>query len=158
MEFTVREGKREDVPQVLELIRELALYERAPHEVTNTVEMMLEDGFGKNPVYGMFVAEINKRIIGISVYYFRYSTWKGRRLYLEDIVVTESMRGNKIGKALFEATMEKTLELKCSGLVWQVLDWNEPALNFYRKYNASMDSEWVNCALSDVQIREYLGR
>src|SRR5690606_40198637 len=98
----IREGRREDLPRVLELIKELAEYERAPHEVTNTVERLEEDGFGAHPVFGFFVAERAGHIIGLSLYYWRYSTWKGKRLYLEDIIVTESERGYGAGKLLFE--------------------------------------------------------
>src|SRR5687767_2731715 len=125
-EITIRQGKREDLPRVLELIKELAEYERAPNEVTNTVAMMEKDGFGPNPVYGFFVAEDKTRIVGLSLYYWRYSTWKGRRLYLEDIIVTEAERGRGVGKLLFEKTMQKALDENCTGMMWQVLEWNEP--------------------------------
>jgi GNAT superfamily N-acetyltransferase len=154
MSFTIRAGRKEDLPRVLELVRELALYERAPHEVTNTVAMMEEDGFGPNPVYGMYVAVLNEIIVGISVYYYRYSTWKGKRLYLEDIIVTEAERGKGIGKALFDRTLEHALESGC--MTWQVLDWNEPAINFYKKYGAKFDASWVNCNLERDDIRAVL--
>ncbi|MFM8913535.1 MAG: N-acetyltransferase family protein [Flammeovirgaceae bacterium] len=154
----VREGKKEDLPQVLELVKELAEYEKALHQVTNTVAQMEVDGFGPQPVFGFFVAEKQAAIVGISLYYYRYSTWKGRRIYLEDIVVKKTERGNGIGKMLFDRTMQFTLEAGCSGLVWQVLDWNEPAINFYKKYNAAFDGEWVNCSLEADQIRELLQR
>lgn len=150
--ITIRAGKKEDLPRVLELIRELAEYEKAPHEVTNTVARLEADGFGPDPVYGFFVAERNSVIVGLSLYYWRYSTWKGKRLYLEDIIVTENERGQGIGKLLFDRTMKKTLEENCTGMMWQVLDWNEPAINFYKKYGAKLDSEWVNCHLEAEQI------
>lgn len=153
---TIRRGTIADLPRTLELINELALYEKAPHEVTNTLARMEEDGFGANPVFGFFVAENNRGIVGISVYYYRYSTWKGKRLYLEDIVVTESERGNGLGKLLFDRTMQQCLDDKCTGMMWQVLDWNEPAINFYKKYNAKMDYEWVNCHLEASQITALL--
>lgn len=147
--ITIREGRKEDLPRVLELIRELAEYEKAPDEVTNTVEMMERDGFGENPVYGLFVAEDEERgIVGISIYYYRYSTWKGKRIYLEDIVVTESERGKGTGKLLFDRTIQKGRDEGCTGMVWQVLDWNEPAINFYKKYyKATLDPEWINCSI-----------
>jgi GNAT superfamily N-acetyltransferase len=156
--YTIREGKIEDLPRVLELVRELAVYEKAPEQVTNTVEMMEEDGFGPNPVFGFFVAikDSSQEIIGISIYYYRYSTWKGRRLYLEDILVTESERGNGAGKLLFDRTMLKCLEDGCTGMMWQVLDWNTPAINFYKKYGADLDSEWINCNLQADEIRGIL--
>lgn len=158
--YTIRKGKIEDLPRVLELVNELAVYEKAPDEVINTVELMEKDGFGENPVFGFFVAvkDSSKEIVGISIYYYRYSTWKGKRLYLEDIVVTESERGNGAGKLLFDRTLEKCLEDGCSGMTWQVLDWNAPAINFYKKYGASLEEEWVNCNLQDFQIKELLDR
>ena len=155
----IRKGNREDIPQVLELIKELAAYERAEHEVENTIQMMEEDGFGANPIYGMYVAEDESgQIIGISVYYYRYSTWKGKRMYLEDIVVTDAQRGKGIGKQLFDITIKKGLDEGCTGMMWQVLDWNEPAINFYKKYyGAHLDGEWINCSLSREQMQRAIG-
>ncbi len=153
---TIRPGIKTDLPRVLELIRELAAFEKAPHEVINTVALMEQDGFGANPIYGFFVAEADDRIVGISLYYWRYSTWKGKRLYLEDIIVTESERGKGIGKLLFDRTMQHTLDQNCSGMMWQVLDWNEPAINFYKKYGSRLDNEWVNCTLERDQIQTLL--
>lgn len=155
--ITIRTGIKKDLPQVLELIKELAEYERAAHEVTNTVALMEKDGFGTNPIYGLFVAETDKGIVGISIYYWRYSTWKGKRLYLEDIIVTESERGKGYGKLLFDRTMQHALDENCSGMMWQVLEWNEPAINFYTKYyRAKLDGEWINCSLERYQIEELL--
>jgi GNAT superfamily N-acetyltransferase len=154
--INIRPGLKSDLPRVLELIRELAEYERAPHEVTNTVERLEQDGFGAHPVYGFFVAELEEEIIGLSLYYWRYSTWKGKRLYLEDIIVTESQRGKGAGKLLFDRTMQKALEENCTGMMWQVLDWNEPAINFYKKYGSKLDGEWVNCNLEAEQIKALL--
>ncbi len=153
---TVRIGKKEDLPRVLELVRELAEFENALHEVTNTQSMMEEDGFGSNPVFGFFVAEEESTIQGIALYYYRYSTWKGKRLYLEDIVVTESQRGKGLGKLLFEATMKKVLKENCTGMMWQVLDWNTSAIEFYKRYNTRFDDEWINCHLESEQIRGLL--
>jgi GNAT superfamily N-acetyltransferase len=155
-QINIRPGHKEDLPRVLELVKELALFERAPHEVTNTLEKMEVDGFGPHPVYGFFVAESGDTIVGLSLYYWRYSTWKGKRLYLEDIIVTESSRGKGAGKLLFERTMRKALEEQCTGMMWQVLDWNEPAINFYKKYGSRLDDEWVNCNLEAEQIRDHL--
>jgi GNAT superfamily N-acetyltransferase len=152
----IRSGKKTDLPRVLELIKELATFERAPEEVTNTLALMEADGFGANPVYGFFVAQEQDRIIGLSLYYWRYSTWKGKRLYLEDIIVTESERGRGIGKLLFDRTMEKALEENCTGMMWQVLDWNEPAVNFYKKYGTKIDKGWWNCHLEAAQISTLL--
>ena len=154
--MTIRNGEKNDLPRVLELIKELAHYENAPHEVTNTVERMEADGFGANPIFGLFVAENAREIVGISLYYWRYSTWKGKRLYLEDIVVTESERGKGTGKLLFEHTMKHALDENCTGMMWQVLEWNEPAINFYKKYGANMDDKWTNCSLEANQIKAFL--
>lgn len=144
------------MPRVLELIKELALYEKALDQVTNTVEQMEKDGFGSSPLFGFFVAEQGDQIVGISLYYFRYSTWKGKRLYLEDIIVTEKERGTGCGRKLLERTMVFSLEENCSGMMWQVLNWNEPAINFYKKYDARIDDEWLNCHLENAQIESYL--
>lgn len=144
----VRTGKESDLEAVLELVKELAEYENALEEVSNTVDRMKVEGFGNQPVFGFFVAEKEGEIVGTAIYYYRYSTWKGKRLYLEDIVVTESERGKGIGKELFDATVIKAKETGCTGMMWQVLDWNTPAIKFYEKYNASFDDEWINCSLS----------
>ncbi len=155
--MVIREGKKKDLPRVLELIRELAEYERAPDEVTNTVEAMEKDGFGPEPLYGFYVAEDPAEgIIGLALYYYRYSTWKGKRMYLEDIIVTENHRGKGIGKSLFDKVIAKGIDAGCSGMVWQVLDWNEPAIQFYREvYGANLDGEWINCSISrDQMIRK----
>ncbi|MDZ4822795.1 MAG: GNAT family N-acetyltransferase [Flavobacteriales bacterium] len=155
MDVIIREGKKEDIPQVLELVNELAEYERAPREVTNTEEEMLRDGFGVNPVYGMFVAELDKEIVGMAIHYIRYSTWKGRCLYLEDIVVKENFRGKQIGRMLFNEVALLAKRKNYAALVWQILDWNEPALNFYRKYNAEFDDEWVTGKLTKAQLTNF---
>lgn len=154
--ISIRTGVKEDLPRVFELVKELALFERAPEEVTNTLARMEEDGFGSKPVYGFFVAEEDGLILGLSLYYWRYSTWKGKRLWLEDIIVTESERGRGIGKLLFDRTMEKALEENCTGMMWQVLDWNEPAITFYKKYGSKLDPQWVNCQLEAEQIRQLI--
>lgn len=145
--ITIRRAVKEDCPRLLELIKELAEYERAPDEVTVTPEHFVESGFGEKPVWWAFVAEEDGIIQGFALYYIRYSTWKGQSMYLEDILVTEKMRGKKIGSLLFERLIEEAREKKLPRIVWQVLEWNEPAINFYKKYNAHMDGEWVNCSV-----------
>ncbi|GAB3900900.1 GNAT family N-acetyltransferase [Larkinella knui] len=145
--MTIRKGIPTDVPQLFELVQELALYEKAPHEVTNTPEQMLKDGFGENPLFGVLVAEVENKIVAMSLYYYRYSTWKGKRLYLEDIIVNEAFRGQGLGKALFDATIETARQTDCTGMMWQVLDWNEPAIQFYKQFNTRFDTGWWNCHL-----------
>jgi len=152
----IRRGTKQDLPRVLELVKELAAYERAANDVINTVSLMEKDGFGPNPIFGFFVAEDENAIVGLSLFYWRYSTWKGKRLWLEDIIVTEKERGKGVGKVLFDRTMQHALDENCSGMMWQVLDWNEPAINFYRKYGASIGGEWLNCTLEAGQIRDLL--
>ena len=147
MSITIRRAKKEDCPRLMELIKELAVYEKAPEEVTVTPEHFMESGFGENPVWWSFVAEENGVIHGFALYYIRYSTWKGQAMYLEDILVTEKMRGKKIGSLLFDRLIEEAREKNLPRIVWQVLDWNEPAINFYRKYEASLDGGWINCSI-----------
>ena len=148
MSIEIRRAIKEDCPRLLELVKELALYERAPEEVTVTLDHFTESGFGPNPVWWAFVAEEDGNVEGFALYYIRYSTWKGQRMYLEDLVVTEKMRGRGLGKLLFDRLIEEVKDKKFSGMVWQVLDWNEPAINFYKKYQAEFDAGWINCSIS----------
>jgi GNAT superfamily N-acetyltransferase len=129
-------------------VQELADYEKASSEVTVSPEHFLESGFGANPVWWGFVAEYQGKIVAFALYYIRFSTWKGQAMYLEDILVTEEMRRNGAGKLLFEALIAEARDKGLNRMCWQVLDWNEPAINFYKKYNASFDGEWVNCAIN----------
>jgi GNAT superfamily N-acetyltransferase len=140
----IRAVIKTDVQQLLGLIKELAKFERAPNEVTNTEEQMLKDGFSDDKIFDAFVAEIDGQIIGAAIVYYRYSTWKGRCLYLEDLIVTEAFRGKGAGKMLFEKCIEYGKQKNCKLMCWQVLDWNTPALDFYKKYNATLDGEWIN--------------
>ena len=155
MNISIRKGTKEDMPSVHGLIYELAVYEKAPNEVTNTVEDMLLDGFGEHPIFFCLVAEGENKIVGTAIYHLKYSTWKGRGVYLDDIVVTESMRGKKIGSVLFDEVVKDSQRLNAKQLHWQVLDWNEPAIRFYKKYNANMDGEWINCKLTQHQINNF---
>ncbi|UXX80271.1 GNAT family N-acetyltransferase [Reichenbachiella carrageenanivorans] len=141
----LREGTAEDLPRLLELIYELAIYENAENQVSNTVERMKQDGFGPSAVFGFFVVEIDGVLVGAAVYYWRYSTWKGKRIYLEDLIVTDTYRGQGIGQLLFDQVIAHGKAEGASGMMWQVLDWNESAINFYKKYQASFDEEWLNC-------------
>lgn len=147
MDILIRKAQRADCARMMELIHELAVYEKAPDEVTVSLNHFEESGFGANPVWWAFVAEVQGVVIGMALYYVRYSTWKGQRMYLEDILVTEEMRGKKIGSLLFDALIAEAKEKGFNGMNWQVLEWNEPAINFYKKYNANFDPEWVNCSI-----------
>lgn len=148
MEINIRRAVREDCPRMLELVHELATFERAPGEVSVTLEHFEESGFGSNPVYWAFVAEANGIVVAFALYYIRYSTWKGQRMYLEDIIVTESYRGKRIGQMLMDRLIIEAKEKKLYGITWQVLNWNEPAIQFYNKYEPVFDDEWINCSIS----------
>ena len=147
MSTIVRKAVKEDCVRLLELIHELAEFEKAPQEVTVSLEHFVDSGFGKQPVWWAFVVEVDGVVEGFALYYIRYSTWKGQRMYLEDLLVTEKMRCRGLGKLLFDRLIEEAKEKKLNGIVWQVLEWNEPAISFYKKYKASFDSEWINCSL-----------
>jgi GNAT superfamily N-acetyltransferase len=146
--ITIRKAVRSDCPAMLDLVRELAVYEKAPDEVTVDPFHFEESGFGQNPVWWALVAENESgTVVGFALYYIRYSTWKGQVMYLEDLLVTEQMRGYGIGHQLVDRLIVEAREKGFRRIVWQVLEWNEPAINFYRKYNASFDPEWVNVTL-----------
>lgn len=148
----IRKGTENDIAGALFLVQELAVYEKAPTEVEVTLEEMKNWGFGKDKLFDFFVAEKNKSIVGIALYYYKYSTWKGKCIFLEDIIVTEKMRGTGIGKLLFEEVVKVAQNEKVRRMEWQVLEWNEPAINFYNKYNAVLDAEWINCKLTNRQL------
>ncbi len=167
MQIQIRKATKEDCPAIMQLVQELAEYEKEPHAVTVTMEHFIESGFGKKPVWEAFVAEASLaeesetpsprsgegrgevgEVVGFALYYIRYSTWKGQRMYLEDLLVTDAMCGKGVGKLLMDKLIEECKVKKYSGLVWQVLDWNEPAINFYKKYEGVVfDGEWVNCRI-----------
>jgi GNAT superfamily N-acetyltransferase len=145
--IVIRKAFREDCPRLLELVKGLAEYEKAPEEVTVSLSHFEESGFGDNPVWWAFVAETDEWVCGFSLYYIRYSTWKGQRIYLEDIYVVPEMRGKGIGAMLFDAVMQEGKSGDFSGMMWQALDWNQPALDFYSKYGTRFEEEWVNCSI-----------
>ena len=168
MEIVIRKAVKEDCKRMMELVHELAVYEKEPDAVTVTFEHFVESGFGPTPVWFAFVAEApfaqvsaspspigegRGEVVGFALYYIRYSTWKGQRLYLEGLLVTEKMRGKGIGKLLFDTLIEECKAQKYSGMVWQVLDWNEPAINCYKKYPpVNFDSVWMNCSINFLKI------
>jgi GNAT superfamily N-acetyltransferase len=152
MKTTIRKGVKKDLPSVLELIKELADYENSKEEVTITLQDLENDGFGDRPWFWFLVAEKNNKIVGLSFYWIRYSTWKGKFLFLEDFVIKEECRREGIGSKLFEETIKICKKLNLNGMIWQVLDWNTPAIDFYKKYDAAISKEWLNGKLTKKQI------
>ena len=154
----IRRGIKEDLPQIFDLIKELASFERAAEKVTNSLEEMEKDGFGPDPVFRFLVVTKLEtgEIVGTAIYYYRYSTWKGKRLYLEDYIVTEKERGKGAGKLLFERVMQESLQDNCTGMMWQVLDWNLPTINFFNHYGSQIEAGWLNCHLQSDEIEAYL--
>lgn len=153
MKVQIRTGTERDIPEILKLVHELAVFEKAANEVEVSVSQMQEWGFGKTPLFQFFVAEIEGQVIGMALYYFKYSTWKGKCVFLEDIIVTEKYRMRKIGSLLFEAVVQVAKKEKVKRLEWQVLNWNEPAIAFYKKYKSNFDDGWLNCKITYEQIQ-----
>ncbi|NNC69724.1 MAG: GNAT family N-acetyltransferase [Flavobacteriaceae bacterium] len=156
MEFSIREGQPEDMPSVFKLIHELAIFENEPNAVTISVEDLMEDGFGDHPEFELLVAEINESIVGIALYYKRYSTWKGRTLHLEDLIVNNEYRGKGIGKALYHAVIKTAYERGIKRLEWEVLDWNKNAIDFYMNSGADMLTNWNLCKMTPETMKKYL--
>lgn len=146
-EVEITKGTAQHVEAAFALVQQLAVFENGLHEVTNTIEKMLSDGFGNNPCFSMLVALLDDVVVGIAIYFTKYSTWKGRGVYLEDIVVTQHHRGKGIGKLLFDAVWQEAQKQQAVQLHWQVLDWNTSAISFYKKYPATFDQEWINCKI-----------
>lgn len=153
MDSLIRIGTVKDLPQVLNLIKDLAAFENEPNEVEVTITEMQNWGFGKDKIFDFFVIEIDNKIIGLALYYFKYSTWKGKCLFLEDIIVKENDRNKGYGKKLFNAVVEVAKNTGVKRMEWQVLDWNKNAIEFYNKYQANLDSKWINCKLNYSQIQ-----
>ena len=158
MDFTIRKAEKEDMSQVLELINELAIYEKEPDAVEVTVTDLEEKGFGKQPAFQCFVAESNKKIHGIALVYKRFSTWKGEVLHLEDLIVSEQMRGKGLGAALLDEVVKYGKQLGVKRISWEVLDWNEPAIDFYEKKGANVMRDWDVVHLTEQGIENYLSK
>lgn len=148
--FVIRKAVSSDYQSIYNLIVELAEFEKAPGEVSNTSDELKMHGWSENPLFHSWVAEVQGVVVGMALCYIRYSTWKGPVLYLEDLVVQESHRGLGLGKALFETCMQFGREMGYPRMNWQVLDWNDPAIGFYEHYGAKFDGEWLNCSV-DLQ-------
>src|SRR5579863_2745353 len=149
MNYTIRKAIKSDAAAILGLVKELAIYEKAPNAVEVTLEEMEADGFGPDAIYSAFVAENEGEIVGMALYYTKYSTWKGKAIYLDDIIVNEKYRRYGIGGKLFEEVVKVCKAMGVRKMDWQVLDWNEPAISFYKKYSTVFSYEWVNCTLHE---------
>ena len=145
--YRLRRAEKTDIPLIFSLVNELALFEKAPHEVTATEADYEENGFKDNPLFDCFLLFEEGKLAGFALWYYRFSTWKGKRFYLEDLFVKEEFRGQGYGTILMEAVIEEAKRTKSSGMMWQVLDWNSPAINFYEKYGVKFDGEWLNVHL-----------
>ncbi len=150
--LTIRKAEPHDVPSMYKLIKELAVYEKAPEAVITSEASMLRDGFGEDKVYEGLVAVIDNTVVGVAIYYIAYSTWNGRIIYLDDFVVSEAYRRSGIGKLLFDEVGKISKDLGVNQFRWHVLDWNRPAINFYKKYSAVFDDGWITCKLGKDQI------
>ena len=156
MNLIVRSSNPEDMPEVLELIKELAHFEKAPDAVEISSDLLKEAGFGKDPYFKCFVAELDNEIVGMALIYYRFSTWKGRSLHLEDLIVKESMRGKGVGKALYTKVMEYAFEKKLKRVEWAVLNWNSDAIEFYEKTGAHVLKDWYIAQMDEEGIANYL--
>lgn len=150
--ISIRPAIATDVSAMISLIKELALYEKAPEQVINNEDEMLHDGFGEHPLFKAFVAEKENKIIGTAICYLAYSTWKGRYIYLDDLIVTASERKTGAGTLLFEEVFNYAKSIKANQLRWHVLDWNEPAISFYKKYPCTFDEEWITCKVEKENL------
>jgi GNAT superfamily N-acetyltransferase len=158
MNFLIRPAKKYDMPEVLKLIKELALFEKEPHAVEVTVQDLQQDGFGENPKFHCFVAEVNSKVEGIALIYNRYSTWKGKAIHLEDLIVSETMRGTGMGTALLDEVIKYAHNLGVKRVNWEVLDWNEPAIAFYEKKGANVMRDWDVVQLNEEGIKNYIAK
>lgn len=156
--MNIRKGKPEDMKSVLELIQELAIFEKEPDAVLITEEDLVRDGFGENPLFHVFVAEVEKEIVGIALYYYRYSTWKGKTIHLEDLIVKDKMRGSGLGFALYSEIMKQGKKDNVRRIEWNVLNWNTPAVHFYENSGAKVLDEWRVVQMDEKGINSFLAK
>jgi GNAT superfamily N-acetyltransferase len=156
MNINVRESQPEDMPQVLELIKELAHFEEEPNAVIIDAKQLQKDGFGKQPLFKCFVAEVDDKIQGMALIYFRYSTWKGKTVHLEDLMVRDRFRGKGLGIALYKKVMSYALEQNVKRVEWVVIDWNKNAIEFYKNTGANVMPEWNTVQFDETSIKNFL--
>ena len=156
--MNIRKGTLEDMESVLGLIKELAFFEKEPDAVLITVEDLIRDGFSSAPLFHVFVAEVDEEIVGIALYYYRYSTWKGKTIHLEDLVVKENMRGSGLGFALYSEIIKQGKKDKVRRIEWNVLDWNTPAINFYKNSGAKILDDWRVAQMDEKGIDSFLAK
>ena len=152
----IRKATKNDMPSVLELIQELATFEKEPDAVVVTVADLVRDGFSENPLFQCFVAEVDNEIIGMALYYYRYSTWKGKTIHLEDLIVKENKRGTGAGFALYKEIIKQGKAENVRRIEWNVLDWNTPAIDFYEKSGAKVLGDWRVVHMDDKGIEQFL--
>jgi len=158
MDYLIRDAVADDMPQVLSLIEELAIFENEPDAVEVTTEELVRNGFGEHPLFHCFVAEKEEEIVGVALVYFRFSTWKGRTVHLEDLVVRESMRGTGIGMALYKRVMQYGKEKGVKRVEWNVLDWNKPAVDFYLKSGAKILEGWQVVQMDEQGLNAFISK
>jgi GNAT superfamily N-acetyltransferase len=154
----IRKGQKEDMPAVLELIKELAIFEKEPEAVIVTEGDLLRDGFGENPLFYTFIALVDQKIVGMALYYYRYSTWKGKTIHLEDLIVREQSRGTGAGYALYSEIIKQGKKDNVRRIEWNVLDWNTPAINFYNKSGAKLLQDWRVVNMDEAGIHAFLNK
>ena len=152
----IRKATKNDMPSVLELIQELATFEKEPDAVVVTVDDLVRDGFSENPLFQCFVAEVDGEIIGMALFYYRYSTWKGKTIHLEDLIVKENKRGTGAGFALYKEIIKQGKAENVRRIEWNVLDWNTPAIDFYEKSGAKVLGDWRVVHMDDKGIEQFL--
>lgn len=158
MKFVIRPARKADMPQVLELIKELAAFEKEPEAVITTVETLESEGFGEQPLFYCYVAELDGRIEGMALVYYRFSTWKGRSLHLEDLIVREEKRGTGMGGALFRKVIEYAQEQQVKRAEWVVLDWNQHAIDFYERCGAKILKDWYTVQMDEESMKTFIAR
>ncbi|GAA4275255.1 GNAT family N-acetyltransferase [Aquimarina gracilis] len=156
MSYIIRDAVEADMPQVLELIRELAVFEKEPDAVEVTVQELVKEGFGETPLFHCFVAEVDHKIVGIALVYYRFSTWKGRSIHLEDLIVKESMRGTGLGSALYAQVMKYAKAKGVRRVEWVVLDWNQNAIDFYEKSGATLLKDWYLVQMNEEGVHKFV--